>query len=160
MTSIMKLSINNQSFNLILDEGSTKVELNGKSYASLADLVNSCYYLTENQYIKEIALLSNHLFFGLEFKLITEPEPFKQRYWKKIQQEQREKPTIPMLLNHGIFDVSKITLPKRQNNELICFLEQLSTGLPFELRFPFPFNRNDSEYHLKILPYAEANDES
>jgi hypothetical protein len=117
-----------------------EIEYQGKNYSSLVDLIADAPFLADPSNLLQYIHIANFLFTGLDFSVIEDAEDYKKRYQTSAGKFIRE---------YGIYDVTSISTPYVEGNNLIFFAENNSSGVPYKAVSTYPYARGgNSEYAL------------
>lgn len=112
--------------------------------------------LSEHSYIKEFAQVSNFLWKGLQFQFIEHVPDYQKFYIQQVELEKKfSSDVFPYrLTDYKIFDVSIMRDPHLDMEEknLIYFVYQTATGLPYRVICPFPYTSHSTLVHYQVLP--------
>jgi hypothetical protein len=147
-----KVRVDHETIDLIFQGNEHYAFYKGKRYVTLYDIVLACPALSDDdESVIPLAKVANHILFGARFKVIENIQDYITRYKLRFQSEQQtpnEDPNIRLLWSvRG--DVEKVHSPLVENNHFSCWLEDNYLGLPFQLGFPFPYNKRDYTFTLK-----------
>lgn len=138
------------------NEGAPVISIHSKEYKSLSDLLQDLPELFEKQNIKVLALLANFLFQGNKFQFIDDIAAFQQHYQNQIELESRSfEPKLRRLSDYGLFDTSGMHDPKIVDNNLIFYVKDAYTNLPYRVTCRFPITAKIPDVKYETLPYAE-----
>lgn len=132
-------------------------EFENQHYSQLWFLVQTCPLLSEVDYLKEFARISNFFWKGLAFHYIDSISYFQQHYHQQIELERRCPGDIfpYRLTDFKIFDVSVMHDPYLEDGSLYYFVYNSSNGLPYRVVCPFPYTTTSTLVHYQILPIIE-----
>ncbi|MBA3236743.1 MAG: hypothetical protein H0T62_00130 [Parachlamydiaceae bacterium] len=144
--TVQNVKIDEHQIQLEFNEHTPQVTVDGKAYNNLGDLVRDVPEFSQEKYVNEIAYITNFIFSGLNFEVIQNIERFCANYQRSLQE-------VEDLKNYGEFDTRVIKRPYIDKNQIIFFVEERATGLPFKVEGPFPYSEMEQSFSYRILPY-------
>ncbi|MEX0284511.1 MAG: hypothetical protein AB3N23_07850 [Paracoccaceae bacterium] len=131
----------------VLDaEGAPVVRIGENEVSNVAALIDAAPHLKQPDAAEEAALAVNHLCEGSDFRVILNPDQFRETYLTKRAAEE-DKPwdqNRPRLGDYGLADVDQIAVPATDGDQLIFFVRDQYTGLPY--RVALKFGAEDADY--------------
>lgn len=124
------------------------VEFHQTPYHSLHSLLRAIPALYQN--LDALAKSANFLAKGLEFQWIDDIASFKKEYYEQLEAEQKMGESEEIrLIDYGIFDLSSIHLPKWKDDQLVFFVKQCASGLPYQVSIS-----SLSSHNSPLISYA------
>jgi hypothetical protein len=119
-------------------------------HSGIETLVEELPRLYDEKKASSLALLTNFLLKGEEFKIILDPEKYKQEYRRQLREEE-ESFDLPSnsLLSYGIFDIEELRPPKivkgtgKEHDLLVFYVDK---KIPYKVTCKLP---------LHVDPYAK-----
>jgi hypothetical protein len=145
-TTIKNMKLGEHQILLEFDEHIPQVTVDGKNYNNLDDLVRDIPEFLQEKYIDEIAYITNFIFSGLNFEVIQDIERFCANYQRSLRE-------VEDLKNYGEFDTRVIKRLDVEKNQMVFFVEERATGLPFIVEGSFPYSDKGRSFSYRILPY-------
>ncbi|MBA3958065.1 MAG: hypothetical protein H0X51_06700 [Parachlamydiaceae bacterium] len=126
----------------------------GKTYSQLQELTAAIPSLTEPNSLEAFASALNFFCSGTRYLFITNIPEFQEDYLNRIEFEQNSFDYIPnRIIDHGIFDTSKMHPPQILNDELVFFVQDDYTQLPYRASCPYPIETPTPKVRYQLLPY-------
>jgi hypothetical protein len=108
---------------------------------SLAELVGKVSALCTEKYLPRFAQMANFLAHGITYDLIRNPKEFEERYSPDF----------------GRFNVSQILPPRIEDGQAVFYVQEHSTGVPFEVRCQWPYKDGTFEaIQYRVLPQKKG----
>lgn len=150
----LMIDLDNISFECKLDDHHNPVITHdSKKYKNLFSLIEDFPELKKATNMKLLVQAANFLFQGVSYHLIEDINIFKEAYLNRIEYEKNSLDYMPVrLIDHGIFDVSIMHPPQIIGDELIFFVQDDRSGIPYRVTCLYPITQaSKGTYHL--LPY-------
>jgi hypothetical protein len=149
-----EVNLKNEKFFLVLKNQAPVVEWQDQGFPHLWHLLSKIPELSDTQYIEQFAQISNFYWKGLHFQCIASINDYQKQYRDQVALEQKHSSDVfpYRLTDYKIFDVSVMHAPKYENGQLIYFVNQVQTGLPYRVVCPFPYPSTSTLVHYQILP--------
>jgi hypothetical protein len=155
--SIHMIRLNNMEIHFYFNEDNKPtIEIKGKAYTSLSSLFRDFPFFSRLKNQEKIAQLINFLLKGLEFYYIENITEFQESYRKQIEIEQLYPEEAPLYLKYGIYDVSIMHPPLIKNRQLIFFVKQDYTQMPYQVTVPFPIVQETVMAYYELLPFIAS----
>lgn len=154
---IKEILLGQDSLALILKGQTPLIEWNNRAFTHLWSVVDQFPLLSDPRFIKEFAEVSNFLWKGIQFRCIASIPDYQEQYWERIELEKKNPADLfeYRLTDYKTFDVSVMHEPRIEEDQLIYFVYQVSTGLPYKVVCPFPYPHDSTLVHYQILPVLE-----
>lgn len=139
---------------LNLSEGAFLASFNNEIFVNLWLLVQKLPLLSEPIYIKQFAQISNFFWKGPFFEVVTNIAEYQNRYLRQLELEKKHSTDVfpYRLTDYQIFDVSVMHDPELIEGQMIYFVYQTKTGIPYRVDCPFPYLSTSTFVHYRILP--------
>jgi hypothetical protein len=80
--------------------------------------------------------------------LIEDVARYRMHYDRLLEEDKN-------LASFGVFDTSVITLPQLKDDQVVFYVEEKATGLPFKVEGPFPYVNPLKPFSYGILPFKQ-----
>lgn len=139
---------------LLLRNENPFVEFERQIFSHVWLLSQQLNLLSDSIYLKEFAEIANFLWKGLQFKFIENIQEYQNYYIQQIDLEKKFPTDIfpCRLTDYQIFDVSVMHHPILDEGQLLFFVYQESTNLPYRVVCPFPYISSSTLVHYQVLP--------
>ena len=156
-TPIKSLALGSKILYLYLDGQTPLVECEGLFFSHIWVLVQQLPLLSNLSYLKEFAEISNYLWKGLEFQFIESIANYQISYRTQVEFELKNPSDVfpYRLTDFKIFDVSVMQEPYLEEGNLIYYVFQGATGIPYRVVCPFPYTSTSTLVHYQILPILD-----
>jgi hypothetical protein len=154
--SIQLILIEGIEFHFFFDRNNQPViQAEGRSYRLPANLLDDFPVLKEGYTVVKTAQLINFLMTGVEFRLIENPEKFREDYLQQIESERSGFDTghLARISDYGIFDVSRVRNPIINEDNLVFFVKNESNNLPYKVSLEFPLTNPIPKATYTLLPF-------
>lgn len=139
-----------------LDHGKPLVKFEGKTYKTLHGLFEGVPELQKLENIKNLAQAANCLYGGDEYQFIDDTVKFQEDYLNRVEFEQNTLDFLPSrIIEHGIFDVREMRPPRIVSSELVFYVQQKKTDMPYRVSIPYPVPSGKFPVHYELLPFTE-----
>lgn len=101
------------------------VKYEGREFRNVSTLMEAIPTLGQESQAEVFARIINFLANGFEFYFLRSPSDAKEFDRERF----------------GVYDLSKVTQPRIENRELIFYVENQQTGVPYEVHCPWPYSR-------------------
>lgn len=145
-TLFSEMTIGAYKLQFILEEGKPLIAWNGLNEERLERVVQQIPGISQN--LGDFATIANFLFSGIRFEVIEDIPKYVARYKKLLAED-------PRVAAYGIFDVSKIQITMVNKGTLLFYVEEISTGIPYRVRCPYPYIDSRQAFAYEILPYLD-----
>jgi hypothetical protein len=164
-TLVKELSTGPYTLHLLLQGQTPLVEFDNQAFAHLWLLVQQLPLLCEGNYLKEFAEISNFFWKGVQYQCIDCIPDYQKHYVTQVELEKKHPSDVfpYRLTDYKIFDVSCMHDPRVEDGNLLYFVYNTTTGLPYRVVCPFPYASTSMLVHYQILPIkdeASLKDES
>jgi hypothetical protein len=134
------------------------VEFNDQFFNHVWLLVHHLSILSDPIYLKEFAEISNFLWKGLQFQFIDRITDYQKFYIDQVELEKKcPSDVFPYrLTDYKIFNVSVMHEPCLKEDQLLYFVYNTTTGIPYRVVCPFPYTSTSTLVHYQILPIIES----
>lgn len=152
-----KIRINNEiELECLIDaDKQPTIIYNNHKYKTLHSLLEMIPALSEPQSLQPLAYVVNFFAKGFDYQYIENIKQFKDDYLNRIEFEKNSFDYMPdRLIDHGVFNVVVMHPPLIINNELVFFVKNIQSGLPFKVSCPFPITSEFSSPLYQLLPYS------
>ncbi len=153
-TLVKEISIGPQTLHLMLKENMSLIKFNEQFFSHLWLLVQQIPELSDADYLREFAEVSNFLWKGIQFECVISIESYQKRYNEQVELEKKYPSDVfpYRLTDYKIFDVSVMHDPRLEEENLMYFVYNTTTGLPYRVVCPFPYTSTSTLVHYQILP--------
>lgn len=153
-TLVKEISIGPHTIHLMLKENMSLIKFNEQFFSHLWLLVQQIPELSDADYLREFAEVSNFLWKGIQFECVISIESYQKRYNEQIELEKKYPSDVfpYRLTDYKIFDVSVMHDPRLEEGNLLYFVYNTTTGLPYRVVCPFPYTSTSTLVHYQILP--------
>lgn len=153
---IKELTLGPYTIALQLENQQPIVKFNDQLFNHLWALIQHLPLLSDPDYLKQFAIISNFLWKGLNFQFIDCIEDYQRHYREQVELEKKYQSDIfpYRLTDYQIFDVAVMHEPLLHDENLHYFVFQTNTGLPFKVVCPFPYTFTSTLVHYQILPLS------
>ena len=134
------LYIGKQKLMCRVQEGHPVVELDGRTYDDLQDLLENLMD-KPTEHLQSLAKLITFLGFAGGFEALVDKiriSNFCSAYEKSFKLEDEGTGSAGQLKDYGKFDVKVIQPPKIQEGRLIFYVRQQEDRIPYRAEIPFP----------------------
>jgi hypothetical protein len=151
---VKEIPLGPYTLRLIMQDQTPLVERDGQFFNHVWLLSQQMPLLSDPAYIKQFAEISNFLWKGLQFQYIESVADYQKFYTEQVELEKRCPTDIFQyrLTDYKIFDVSVMHEPRLDDEQLFYYVYNTSTGLPYRVVCPFPYNGASTLVHYQILP--------
>ena len=156
--AIQRLKTGNKDCAFYFDDANNPViNIEGIEYTddTIYEMLESYSSLMKAANLTKAAKMINFLIKGVSFQLIEDIEIFKQKYLDKVEMESGEIPGLAARLNdYGRFDVSRLHSSKLVEGQLLFYVKEDATQLPYQVAFTYPFVEELPKAYYNLLPYT------
>lgn len=155
---IKSIQLNNDKVFLILKNQIPIVEYNDEPFSHLWFLVAKLPSLSNPKYIRAFSEISNFFWKGLQCQCIESIDLYQRNYMNQVDLERKYPADLfpYRLTDYKIFNVEVMHEPKIDLGQLIYFVYNIHTGLPYRVVCPFPYPATVSTtIRYQILPILE-----
>ena len=151
---VKEISLGPSTLRLLMQDQTPVVEREGEFFNHIWLLTQHFPLLSDPAYIRQFAEISNFLWKGLQFQFIDQIENYQSFYIEQVELEKKCPTDVFQyrLTDYKIFDVSVMHDPCLEEGQLLYFVYQTSTGLPYRVVSPFPYTAASTLVHYQILP--------
>ena len=144
-------------FHLIVENQIHSVEYNDKKFIHLVQLVEELPLLSQVDHIKIFTQLAEFFWKGFSFECVENIASYKDNYVNQVQLERKYPGDVfpYRLTDYKVFDVSVMHDPLVKEKELLFYVFNIQTGLPYRVVCPFPYDSPSTVVHYQILPILE-----
>lgn len=136
MTS-RKINLEGLDFFLSRDNTDCFVLCEGKPYRHWVPLLEDFAFLGEPQFWGVLAEMGNHLASGNRFRVIQDPQGFREDYQRQVEKEAKDLDLAKTCLrDYGLFDVGEIQPAHLTEDGLIFFSQDRVSGVPYRVSCP------------------------
>lgn len=129
------------------------VTIEGKIYHSVLKLLRAFPEIEEN--VGAVARLVNFLCSNNEYTFIEDIAKFQEEYVDRVEFEQNSFDYIPdRIIDHGVFNITVMHSPKVVDNQLIFYVKNENSQLPYRVSCAYPIQSESPEVRYQLLPYA------
>jgi hypothetical protein len=155
-TPVQTIKVNKTEIMFYLDHDQHPIVISsGNTHRSLHHLIQSMPELSNPDYLSQLAHLINFFSQGTDYHVIDDIPKFQEAYLERIEYEKNSFDYMPLrIIDHGIFDVRVMHPPRVINRELIFFVQQDHTQLPYRVSCSYPIEREKLDTRYQLLPYA------
>lgn len=152
--SVKEIPLGPYTLRLIMQDQTPLVERDGQFFNHIWLLSQQLPLLSDPAYIKQFSEISNFLWKGIQFQFIENIADYQIFYIEQVELEKRCPSDIFQyrLTDYKIFDVSVIHEPRLDDGQLMYYVYNTSTGLPYRVVCPFPYSTTSALVHYQILP--------
>lgn len=151
---IKELPVGPYVLKLLMQGNVPLVEKNGQLYHHVWLLAIQMPIISDPAYIRQFAEVSNFLWKGLQFQFIEEIDAYQRFYLDQVEMEKKCSGDLfrYRLTDFKIFDVAFMHEPLIEDGQLLYFVYNTSTGLPYRVVCPFPYTKSSTLVHYQVLP--------
>ncbi len=150
---IHKVTIGGKEVTLGLADEAPIASIDGKNYTALSDFFSGEASLVNSGDWDSLAIISNFLLQGLEYRVINDFLLFQKEYADRIEGDQSNSSLDKAHFSaYGIYDVNTITSPYMKNGQLTFYCEREGTGVPYKATLPFPYTDPEVPSTYDLLP--------
>lgn len=146
-TTFKEMKVGKKNIQLELEDNQPKVVVDGKKFDLLDNLTKHIPELNDPHQALPFSIIANFFFTGINFEVIEDIEGFSKNYKRLLVED-------PNISGYGTFDISVIKHPVAEKNQVVFYVEEISTGLPFKVTCPFPYNDHTKPFKYSLLPYV------
>lgn len=152
---IKEISTDLYSLRLLMHDQTPLVECAGHFFNHIWLLVQHVPALSEISYLKEFAEISNFLWKAQQYQFIDQIAEYQKFYTEQVEREKKCPSDVfaYRLTDYKIFDVSVMHDPYVEEGQLLYFVYQTATALPYRVVCPFPYTSTSTVVHYQILPF-------
>lgn len=155
-TTIYNIKLHNFDLQCQIDQHRhPMVTIGEKSYTTLYGLIKAVPILSEQKQIKNLSKIANFLCNGVEYLFIDDIPKYQEEYLNRVEFEQNTFDYLPnRIIDHGVFDVTGMHPPRIINDELVFYVKNDHTEVPYRVIIPYPIIKETLEARYELLPYA------
>ncbi len=127
----------------------------GHKYINLDGLLNAIPHIA-NSKLLELCYLVSFFYGGSEYEFIENIDDFKEKYLNVIEFDKNSLDYNPdRLIDHGEFNIRVMHSPRIVDNELVFFVQNIKSKLPYRVSCPYPIPSGKMDVTFHLLPYAD-----
>lgn len=155
--TVKEIHIGSTRFHLLIQGQVPWVECNGQFFNHVWLLIQEHSILSDCPYIEQFAEISNFLWKGLQFQYVDHISDYQRFYTEQVELEKKCAGDIFQyrLTDYKIFDVSLMHEPRIEGDQLHYFVYNKTTGVPYRVVCPFPYEGTSTLVHYQVLPLKE-----
>lgn len=146
-TTVKEFQVGKHKISFELDDNEPNVTINNKSFNRLDKVTKEFPELSDSKNLVLFSKIANFFFTGLNFEVIEDIEKFSTTYKRLLKEDSN-------LINYGVFDIQVIKQPYLDKDHVVFYVEEMGTGLPFQVSSPFPYTDPKKPFKYSLLPYA------
>lgn len=151
---VNKVLVDGKEFLFALDKSTPLFLVGQQTFAHFYDLLLANPNLAKPENLIAYAKTISFECKGLGFRYIEDVTAFQKAYTERLAYESSFSGPLPQRLsNYGIYDVSKMHAPKIVDGRLLCFFEDVYSGLPYQLSVPHPMKNKQMDAKYTLLPF-------
>jgi hypothetical protein len=156
-TAIQLILIEDVEFSLFFDLNSQPaIEVQNQIFQSNEALFQAFPFILHPKHVIKTVQIANFLIKSLDFQYIENIEAFQTDYHQRIESEQASfTQQLPRLSDYGIYEVSCMHLPQMRKNQIIFFVKNDYTHLPYKVTITIEAHNIEASYEL--LPHFSSS---
>lgn len=153
---IFTIDVDGTPLNCQFDEKQHPLVVHGAhKYSSLHNIVKGIPSLQHPDNLVALAKIVNFMLKGTACTYIDDIRKFQEDYQTLVEYEQNTLEYLPVrITDHGVFDVRVMHSPAVVKHELVFYVEDANTHIPYLVHCPFPFETETVPARYSLLPYV------